>query len=172
MRLRDRWERILRSHGLGVDQPMTDHGGGMMAHVHHPHPTRSRGYGRGRSTDKDVVKLRHHFDTNEVYIPYHQITAVRQMRDRVIPEWAFSDEEVQRLITRWYPRWRASLRARKKAGKLAAVIHFYYRMHLPRQIVRTELRLTRGTFSTIIRGIKFVSQGLTTSGKIRKGECL
>lgn len=145
------WERQLEKFGLGIVQPMTDNSEGEMAEV----DQKMRG-----NMGSNVG----HFTPDG--LKNYQITKVRKI-ERKIPEWTLSDKGVQRVLLLAFPNLKTSFKQSKKAGRWARIIHLYYRMKQPSQIVAKELKMKESTLKTTLRNIRRVAKGLTVSGTRR-----
>jgi len=159
------WERQLKKYGLGGYSSgvgggggMTDNSDGEMA------DTRS-------SASEQFAQLRIRIDGNDNFMGGHQIMKV-QTKERVIPEWAFSNKEVSRILKTAFPKMDAGGRIgksqRTRAGKWAQLIHLYYRMGLPYQIVTKEMGMDYVLMRRWVQKINFVAKGLTIDGKPRR----
>lgn len=117
---------------------------------------------------KDMNKLRGRMDGSDMFMSAHQIKKIRT-RDRVIPAWALSDTEVQKILQRSFPFWRTNKTAKARAGRWMRIIHLYYRMQMPISQVASELGTTVGVILTITRSMKRAASGLRArDGGVRK----
>lgn len=110
---------------------------------------------------KDMNRLRGRMDGDDMFMSAHQIKTVRT-RDRVVPAWAISDTEVQKIIQRSFPFWRTNKTQKARAGRWTRIIHLYYRMQMPISQVASELGTTVGVILTLTRSIKRAANGLRT----------
>ncbi len=156
------WEKQLRRYGLGIYQPMTDNSEGEMAES-------DKGIRAitNRGHERDFGYLRSKLDGNDGFMDGHQIQKVRQM-EREVPEWAMSNEKVQRILLTAFPKMLVNKRQEKRASKWSAVIYLYYRMKLPKQVVARELGIDQVLLTRWIQKITFTSQGRNVNGKPRR----
>lgn len=165
-KLQAKWERILAKQGLGNYQPMTDHSGGKMAEVEAEAGSRP-----SRSMIGGLAYLRGKIDGSDQFMDGHQITKVRKM-DRKIPEWALNDKEVRRILLTVFPKMSQDTKIgksqRKRAGKWMRLIHLYYRMRQPKQIVAKEMRIGQVLLTRWIQKMSYVARGLNVNGKPRR----
>lgn len=162
-KLEAKWEKILQKHGLGIAQPMTDNSEGDLAEIPEfkiKHP------GQGKS--EGLVKLRQKLDGEDSFMGGHQITKVRGMYEREVPAWTLSNNEVQTVLLRAFPKLLTSPKHKKSAGRWARVIYLYYRMKLPEQVVAREIKLSVKSFKSLLRNINRIARGLTSQGLPRR----
>lgn len=165
--LQKRWEKKLQHYGLGIDQPMTDNSDGELEQASSMPSVRGEKH-------PDHARLRTKIDSSDQFLEGgFEVKAIRSL-EREIPEWALSNKEVQRVLMTAFPKLsliEKSRKARKrinKAGRWMRIIHLYYRMGLPKQIVAKELKMREGTLDTTLRNINRVERGLTVRGEVRK----
>lgn len=153
------WEKVLASHGLGVDQPLTDNSDG---------PT-----GEPLSTIKDSFQyLRQKFDGDDRFMEAHEIKKARGLYvKRTSPEWTANDRKVQEVLLRAFPNLSTSEAQRRKAGRWLRAIYLFYRMRLPRKIVMKELGMNIDTWKALIRSIRRVAEGLRADGSGKRAKC-
>jgi len=160
-KLQKKWEKRLKKAGLAIAQPMTDNSEGEMAQVEH-FPSHKG------ATDLDFNKLRQRIDGSEGFMEGHQIMEVRSI-DREIPEWVYSNKEVQRVILTSFPKKDVNPRQKAKAGIWARVITLYYRMELPMQVVARELGVDKTLIKRWLQSINRAEKGLANrNGKPRR----
>jgi len=136
------WEKVLRSHGLGVDQPLTDHSEGPSANVV------VSSTGQTKADDRQV--LRGLVDANDSLIFGHEIKKVRT-RERTVPDWVLSDERFRKIL----------LTVRKDArGKWARIAYLYHRMNLPDSQVAREMGMTLNATKMVLKRLELASKGL------------
>lgn len=153
--LQKKWEKKLQSYGLGVDQPMTDNSDGELAQASSMPSAREEKH-------PDHARLRTIVDSNDAFITGgFEVKKVRSL-EREIPEWALNDAEVRKVLLAVFPKIsftppiekkakREYQRRIEKAGRWVRVIHLYYRMELPQQIVMKETGLTWLAMKGILR---------------------
>jgi hypothetical protein len=156
-KLQQKWEKILRDKGLGVDQPLTQNSEGDLAEVE-------------EGPRDDNARLRKVLDGSDKFMDGYEIKTVRTI-DRDIPDWALNLKEVKRVLLTVFPK--ISLRPGNKkrnfrAGRWARIIQLYYRMQLPQQIVMKEMGLTEPELKSTLQRMNRAALGLTGKGKARK----
>lgn len=152
------WEKVLASHGLGIDQPLTDNSDDM-------------GITHSPGTIKDDFRfLRQSFDGDDRFMNAHEIKKARvSNRDRIIPEWTQNDQCVREILRTVFPKLQSSELQKKRAGRWTRFIYFYYRLRLPPSIITKEMGMTVKAMEMLILTLNRVSRGLTRHGKPRKG---
>lgn len=146
------WEKVLTSHGLGIDQPLTDNSEG---------PT-----GEPLDTIKDRFEyLRKRFDGDDRFMKAHEIKKARGLYSRrTAPDWTASDKSIQEVLLRAFPKLSTSEAQRKKAGRWLRAIYLFYRMRLPRKTAMKELGMNTDTWKALIRSIRRAAKGLRADG--------
>jgi hypothetical protein len=162
-KLQRRWERILKTRGLGIVQPMTDNSEGEMAQVELSERSL---HGDGKDTRK-WDKLRGKIDGSDGFMGGHQITKIRSM-EREVPEWSLNDSEVQRILLLAFPKLQTRPRQRARAGMYARIIHLYWRMKLPQTIVAREMGISEMLLRRKIQTVARLARGLDNKGAPRK----
>jgi len=161
--LQKKWEKKLQSYGLGIDQPMTDNSEGELAQASSMPSVRG-------DKHPDHARLRTKMDSNDQFLKGgFGIKTIRSL-EREIPEWTANNEEVQKVITLAFPRMKRGKVKRyknKNAQRWASIIHLYYRMGLPQQIVAKELRISEHKLKRTLQSINRTKSGLRTDGKAR-----
>lgn len=153
-KLQEKWEKRLKKRGLGLVQPMTDNSEGEML------------VSMSGTTD-DMLALRKKVDSGDRFMDAHQVTKVRSI-ERMIPEWAMNDKEVQRLLLLAFPKLKTRLRQRKRAGIYVRIIHLYWRMRLPYPVVAKELGISEVSLKRKIQILTRHGEGLNAHGHPRK----
>lgn len=153
--LQKKWEKRLQHHGLGIDQPMTDNSEGELEQASSMPSVRG-------DKHPDHARLRTMVDSNDSFITGgFEVKKVRSL-EREIPEWALNDIELRKVLLAVFPKLsftppkekkakREYQRRIEKAGRWVRVIHLYYRMELPQQIVMKETGLTWLAMKGILR---------------------
>ncbi len=164
------WEKQLKKYGLGIYQPITDNSKGEMGETNPDVFKRANQHTHDhKQTFVDLRTIG--IDGSDQFMDGHQIMKV-QTKDRVIPEWAFNRAEIARILLTAFPKMQMNTSVgksqRARAGKWARLIHLYYRMGQPQQIVSKELGIDPVLFKRWVQKIKFVEQGLTIDGKPRR----
>jgi transposase-like protein len=154
-KLQTKWERRLKKAGLSIAQPMTDNSEG---------ETQVNMAG----SDDEMLTLRKKLDSNDGFMGGHQITKFRSM-EREIPDWVFSNKEVQRVVLTSFPKLATRPRQRAKAAQWVRLIYLYYRMGLPMQVVARELNVDKSLVKRWLLSINRAEKGLTNAdGKPRR----
>lgn len=153
-KLQQKWEKRLQKHGLAVDQPLTNNSAGETEVT------------MGGESDAYTQLRAAGIDGGDQFMEAFQIMKVRTI-EREIPEWVFSDKEVQRVLLAAFPTQAVNKAARKRAGRWARIIYLYYRMMLPQQIVAKEIGLTEQQLKLTLQRINRVEKGYRTDGKLR-----
>lgn len=74
-----------------------------------------------------AAELRSKFDGASAFMNGgHQIIKIRR-HERDVPEWAKSNEEIQKLLLRSFPKMTTHPLQRLRAGRWARIIHLYFR---------------------------------------------
>jgi len=159
------WEKVLESHGLGVEQPLTDNS----TEPGVPQTSKMKGkisQASAKATRSDEDLLRQIVDGNESFLERASTMKIREI-DRDIPDWALNDSRVREILLCSFPKLNTDDSQRVKAARWFRIIYLYYRMRLPRQIVAKELRLSEESLNYFIQSISWASAGLYR-GKPRK----
>ncbi len=162
------WETVLESHGLGIDQPITDNSKepGVLQ-ISEARGRNSQASAKHVNSDWDL--LRQIVDGSESFMSHAGTMKVRTI-DREVPEWTLSDARVREILLRSFPKLRKEEKQRSKAARWCRIIYLYYRMRLPRQIVAKELRISETGLNGHIQRIGWAASGLNTAGKKRSGK--
>src|SRR6266851_5102223 len=159
------WEKILEFHGLGerqsgLQEEPQETGDGALEEIDiakkKPNGQKSR----------DMQKLRHKMDGDDNFMGAHQIKKIRT-REREIPVWTLSNEEVQKVLLLAFPCLNTRKASRKAAGRWARIIHLYYRMQMSNSLVAKEIGVSLSTLYSSLRRIRRVAQGKLGDGKSR-----
>jgi hypothetical protein len=149
-KLEKKWEKRLVRAGLGVYQPMTDNSEGELADA--------SSFKIKRGVSPDHARLRESIDGGDQFMNAFQVTKVRKKIEREIPEWAMSNERVQKILLTAFPTLHRTKASRAKAARWARFIYLYFRMGQPQQIVMKEMNLTGPAFKTIHQRIKAIAE--------------
>ena len=169
-KLQTKWEKRLKKAGLGIVQPMTDNSDGEMGEVPLKPHANSRVLNHAAAGEQhriDMARLRNTVDGSEGFMEGHQITKVAT-KERVVPEWAMSNKEVQRILLMAFPKLATNPRQRKSAAIYTRIIYLYWRMKLPVTIVGREMGMDKVTLDRKIQILNRLAKGLTPSGTPRK----
>ena len=79
---------------------------------------------------------------------------------KAIPEWTFSNSEIQKLIRRSFPNWQNNPRQQTDAERWAMVINLYYRNGYTFSQVAEEMCSTPCKIRGVIRSIQRAAAGL------------
>jgi hypothetical protein len=96
-----------------------------------------------------------------------QIKNIRTEK-RDVPEWARTNEGIQKLLLTAFPKLKINDSQRKRAGRWAQVIQMYFRMGWTYSEVADALEEKPRVIEMVIRGITRTSEGKTWSGAPRK----
>jgi hypothetical protein len=134
-------------------------------------------------------KLRASFDGSESYMSGHQMLKVRRNESRKVPEWVKSNEGIQKVLMRSFPKMNERNREgyptsqankqREQAGVWVRFIQLYWRAREPRvrevrasgtcvitqQDIATEMRMTLGQLKSLRTRIIRAGQGVRTDGR-------
>lgn len=155
------WETVLASHGLGVDQPLTDNSDDD-ASVEPPHIPRNSSLS---TRQNDFRYLSQQLDVHDGFMTGHEIKKAKGAQEnRVPPGWALDDEKIKQILLRSFPKMQTNEAQRKKAGRWLRAIHLYYRMGLLRPVVIKELKISFTAWKALIRSIRRAAQGVRADG--------
>jgi len=107
---------------------------------------------------KDMQNLRKRMDGNDNFMNAFQIKKIRT-RERVIPAWTLNDKEVQKILSRVFPKLKTHSASKKAAGRWARVIHLYYRMQMANSQVAKEMGMNLNTLKMVLKGIRRIAKG-------------
>jgi hypothetical protein len=110
------------------------------------------------------AELRGKIDGNDQFMRGHQIIKIRHI-SRDIPEWTKTDEGIQQVILRSFPKMNSDSRQRNRAGRWALIIHLYFRMQESRTFIAEEMGLKPNTVNTLINNIKRAGAGRRADGR-------
>lgn len=117
---------------------------------------------------KDMNKLRRRMDGDDGFMTAHQIKKIRT-RERKIPAWTLNDKEVQTVLLRAFPTLHKNRKVAKRAGRWARIIHLYYRVQMPINLLAREMGMTKGSTKMMLVSIRRVAQGKRSdTGKPRQ----
>ena len=88
--------------------------------------------------------------------------------NRLQADWAFSDQEVRKVLITAFPKLGSCDRQRARAGRWARVIQLYFRAHMSIGEVADEMKTTPKCMNNLIKNICNVQKGFQTNGSIRK----
>lgn len=148
-KLQNKWEKTLGRHGLSVIQPITDNSEGEMAQLD--------------QRDDDNTTLRKLLGGDDQFMSGYQIQKIRD-KDRDIPDWVFNDRKIQTMIMTAFPKFQSNSKQKARAGKWVRIIHLYYRMNLPRQIVAKEMNLEMPKLNRDLQRINWLANGYEWNG--------
>jgi hypothetical protein len=111
---------------------------------------------------KDMAKLRRKMDGDDGFMAGHQIKKIRT-REREIPEWTLSDEQVQKVLLRAFPGFRKNPNVAKRAGRWVRIIHLYYRVQMSNSQVAKEMGESLNAVKMTLKGIRRVAKGRRAS---------
>lgn len=92
-----------------------------------------------------------------------QIKNIRR-QERDTPEWARTNEGIQKILLVAFPRLREDSKQRAAAARWARVIQMYFQMGWTRFEIADELNIKPGTVLTLTRSIVRTSKGLRANG--------
>jgi hypothetical protein len=107
--------------------------------------------------------LRNLVDANDGFIRGHQVNKIRR-RLRKVPDWIKSEQQIQIILQRAFPKLKTDLKQRKKAGRWARVIQLYFRSQKSYRETAEEMGEDRDTIHTLIRNIRRVASGKRANG--------
>jgi hypothetical protein len=93
-----------------------------------------------------------------------QIHNIRR-EDRAVPEWAVTNEGIQKILLTAFPRLQTNPLQRKRAGRWAQVIQLHFRQGWTYSEVADELNEKPRSIEMVIRGIIRTSQGQRSDGR-------
>ena len=96
-----------------------------------------------------------------------QIKNIRTEK-RDVPEWARTNEGIQKLLLTAFPKLKINESQRKRAGRWAQVIQMYFRMGWTYSEIANELEVRPNIVLMIIRGVTYTAEGKTWNGILRK----
>ena len=116
-------------------------------------------------------ELRGVIDSNDPFMTSgHQIAKIREREHRALPECFESDEKIQELLIKVFPKLKTDSKQRKRAGRWAVVIQMYYRSGLSREHVAAELGVTPNVIHCTLKGIRRVLAGRRADNTGLKGQ--
>lgn len=80
------------------------------------------------------------------------------------PEWALSNEQVQALLLRSFPKLATDPKQRERAGRWAQIIQLYYRAAWTENQIAEEMNMSIDRVRYFIRAIKWASDGKIARG--------
>lgn len=123
-----------------------------------------RGHQLSNNTRDTFLELRGKLDGQDPFMTGgHQIIQPRTS-DRVTPEWAKSDVEIQKILLRSFPELKPTPSVRVRAARWAVIIQLYYRMHMSRSQVAAQTKLSKATTDRLIQSISRAAQGRRADG--------
>ena len=142
------WEKVLRSHGLGVRQPLTDNDP-------YGSPGLDPNVEDGRSREgRDDRHLRRVIGKDDRFMNAYQIKKRRGLNTtRTIPDWAMNDMKLRELVVSTFPDWQTNGVQKRRAERWLRVVYFYYRKQEPRRVIAKEMGMTMSALDTLIRDI-------------------
>lgn len=133
-----------------------------------PRIARSFGPGRragGRSGDFEILSKQ--LDGDELGPDGSafgfQIKNIRR-QEKEIPEWARTNEGIQKVLLTAFPRLHSDPNQRKRAGRWAQFIQCYFQLGWTESEVAEELNAKIGTIHTLRRSVVRTSKGLRANG--------
>lgn len=155
------WEKILASQELSVIETSEDSSSGVVPQLHELRKGQS--LHRARSTNsKDYERLRALIDSDDSFLAGgtgHQIQKERVL-ERETPSWAIDNRELRKIIETAFPKWRKNAKQRHQAARWAQVVYLFYRMHLPRQHVAAEMKISIETVKNLLKRIRRTANGV------------
>jgi hypothetical protein len=94
----------------------------------------------------------------------------RRKIDGPVPEWAGSNEEIQKLLETAFPRLRTDPRQKKRADRWALVIYYHYRVGWSQGDIAAHLGLPLHSVRAVIRRAKNVAAGKWANGEGLRGQ--
>lgn len=113
------------------------------------------------SKSGDAAAIRKKIDAGEAF--GHQIIKPLN-RERKIPEWAQSDEQVQIILQRSFPKLKTNPKQRQRAGRWARIIQLFYRSKMTGTHVAEELGISYHRFENLLCAIKRAANGKRANG--------
>jgi len=86
-----------------------------------------------------------------------------------VPVWVNDDREVQKILSKAFPKWRTDQRQKKQAALWNAVIYFYWRAGRTRSQVASDLKITDRKVKDIVGCINRVAAGKRADGSGKRG---
>jgi hypothetical protein len=116
-------------------------------------------------TNSDTFKeLRGYLDGQDTFMTGgHQVIKPRQS-NRETPDWATSNNKIQVILLRSFPKLRTNLTQRKGAARWAEIIQLYYRMHVSKRQIAEQLKLNYNTVRMLVRNISRAAKGKKANG--------
>lgn len=95
-----------------------------------------------------------------------QIKEIRP-KSRGIPEWARTNEGIQKVLLTAFPKLHINPSHRQRAGRWAQVIELFFKRGWSETDVAEALQETVGNIRRLVVSISWVSEGKTVDGKER-----
>jgi hypothetical protein len=115
--------------------------------------------------NRDFRQLRRVFDGDDSFMAQgHQISKL-QKRERLVPDWTRSNEEVRRVLLRSFPKLATDAKQRERAARWARIIHLYFRLQYTYRQVAEEIGIGVGNVKFKVASIRRVAAGKSAQGK-------
>ncbi len=85
-----------------------------------------------------------------------------------LPEWATSNESIQKMLLRVFPKLNTSQTQRKRAGRWVRIITLFYLLKWSESQVAAELNQSVASVKFTLVRINRAATGLTTRGRVRR----
>lgn len=85
------------------------------------------------------------------------------------PEWALSNEQVQALLLRSFPKLATDPKQRERAGRWMRIINLYYRAAWTQAQIAEEMGISLNLLKFLIVSIKRAANGEQANGKGKRG---
>jgi hypothetical protein len=110
--------------------------------------------------NEDLKQLRKKMDGDDPFMAGgHQIIKVRS-REKVVPVWANSNLETQKILLRAFPKLATNPRQRKSAARWGLIIHLFYRVNLTTGQIAEELNTKPSTIKLVLQHIRRAARGV------------
>lgn len=120
---------------------------------------------KGRAKN-ELLKLFPEEDLEDIrgFLSGFQIKHIRTGYEREVPEWAKTNEGIQKILLTAFPRLQTDIIQRKRAGRWAQVINLYFRKGWSRSEVAEAMGEKDLIVKMLVRSIGRVADGKRADG--------